>query len=181
MKPKVAAKDTDPNRRIHVQEKSVCLNCGAEIASNAKFCRNCGKEMSMTEELITADNVSKELLKSIFEAAFMDVSLDKDGDIVLKEGITMFVFPNKEKNLIKLVASFGLKPTASLLAKLECINKINKDYIMVSAFIVDDSLRCTYDFSLKGGLLTKAFVPQVKFFAQIVRSAVSDYGQDLLN
>ncbi|MCP3887488.1 MAG: YbjN domain-containing protein [Desulfobulbaceae bacterium] len=134
----------------------------------------------MSEELITVDNVSKEFLESIFSAAFMDVTHDNDGDIVVKDACSCIVMPSKESKKILLFCQFTFKPSASDNEKLVCANNINSEYMMVRAFVLGNILRFSYDIVLNGGITKKALVLIVKRFASIPHVAVEDHGQGLL-
>lgn len=135
----------------------------------------------MSNELVTADNVSRELLKSIFDAAYMTTSLDSDGDVVVKEQCNCIVLPDKEKRRIWLLTQYSFKPTATDTEKLMCVNKINMDYLIVRAVVVKNILRFSYDIVLDGdGITPKSLVLLIKRFCNIAPSAVQDYGQDIV-
>ncbi len=137
-------------------------------------------EQEMTPPLITAENVSVELLKQIFEAAFVDYSMTDKGDIRIKDQCTVLVFPRKEQRLIKLMTVFGFKASTSMLERLECANKINVEYIIVRASVVDDTLYFEHDLLLDGGLSPKGLVWSVKRFDGIPYPALREHGADLL-
>ena len=115
------------------------------------------------DELITADNVSKELLQSIFDAAFMETSIDGDGDLVVKNDFWTFVLPYKEARYINILTFFDFKPEATMSQRLDCANNINKDFVIARAAVMSNGkLFLSYDFSLDGGLSKKYFVLTVK-------------------
>jgi hypothetical protein len=136
----------------------------------------------MTDELITPENLSKELLKSTLDAALMDTSYDNEGDICVKEGIRCWVIPNaKFKDRIKLITIFGFEPGASQAQRLECANKINREYIVVKAYVgTNDSLVFEYDILVAGGITKKAFVLGVKRFCSIPRTAAVEHGTGII-
>lgn len=137
----------------------------------------------MPDEMITPENLSKELLKSVLEAAYLDVSYDKDGDIRVKDKVTCFVFPNEKwKDRVTLCAIFGFKAHATPAQRLECANRINSEYAILRAVVgKNDTLRFTYDVLLEGGGISrKAFVLVLKRFCSIPHDAVRDCGEDLI-
>jgi hypothetical protein len=136
----------------------------------------------MTDELITPDNLSKELLKSVLDAAFMETSFDSDGDLKVKEGVNCFVLPNEErKDRVQLMALFGFKPEASELLRLQAVNRINAEYIIVRAVVgKNDTLRFTWDIPIAGGITKKAFVLAVKRFCSIPHNSVADCASDVV-
>lgn len=137
----------------------------------------------MTDELITPENLSKEMLKSVLDAAFMETSYDKDGDLKVKDECNCFVFPNEEhKDRVQLFVMFGFKSGTSELQRLQAVNRINTEYIIVRAAISNnDVLRFTWDIPIAGGITKKAFVLAVKRFCSIPHDAVADCAGDVVN
>jgi len=135
----------------------------------------------MSEELITPEDLSKELLKSIFDAAFMDASYDEDGDLRVKEQVTCYVYPSERRDRIRLLAQFAFKSSVSQLERLECANRINDEYIIVKAAVgQNDRLRFIYDIPTAGGITKKALVLTLKRFCSIPHEAVREYGRELV-
>ena len=137
----------------------------------------------MTDELITQDNLSKELLKSVLDAAFMETSFDDDGDLKVKDEVSCFVFPNLErKDKVQLLAIFGFKSEASELQRLQAVNRINEKYIIVKAVAGNnDQLRFSWDIPIAGGITKKAFVIALKRFCSIPHDAVADCANDVVD
>ena len=79
----------------------------------------------MTPDLITPENLTNELLKSILDAAYMETSYDSDGDVKVREDVTCFlVVEAKRKNKIRLLTNFGFKPEASELSRLQAVKSM---------------------------------------------------------
>ena len=136
----------------------------------------------MLDELITENNLSKELLKGVLDAAFMNTSFDSDGDLMVKEDINCWVFASKEHGRITLLSLWGFKSGVSQSQRLECVNQINKDYIVVKAIVGDNnSFRFEYDIPVTGGITKKAFILALKRFCSIPRTAVAKYGANLVD
>jgi hypothetical protein len=135
----------------------------------------------MSEELITPENLSKELLKSVFDDAFLDAFYDQDGDLTVKDQVTCYVYPSEKRDRIRFVAQFGFKPATGLPERLECVNHINDEYIIVKASVgANDRLRFLYDIPTAGGITRKALVLTLKRFCSIPHEAVREYGGDLI-
>jgi len=136
----------------------------------------------MNEELITPENLSTELLKTIFEAAYMDVEIDEDGDLKVREECTVYIQPNKKyKNRIGLLCIFGFKNSSTDTEQFECINRINKKFIIVRAYATDKgNLYFEYDFLLEGGITRKTLVLGIKRFASIPRVAIKEFGDGII-
>lgn len=134
----------------------------------------------MTDNLVNAEKLSREQLRSIFDAAFMEYSLDSDGDIIVREGCSIFVLPDKERRRIRLLAQYGFKPTATLAQKLEAVNKMNAEYIIVRACAHENSLRFDYDVLLEVPISPKALILAIKRFAKIPNAALNDHALDIV-
>ncbi|WP_300668326.1 YbjN domain-containing protein [Desulfoluna sp.] len=135
----------------------------------------------MQSEMITADNLSPELLKSVFDSAFMEATMENGGDITVQEAVKVRVKVNERKNRIRFMSVFGFKENAKQAAQLECVNLINSEYIMVCASAEENLLFFRYDLGVVGGLTKKALVMAVKQFAEIPHQAVTDHGQELVD
>ncbi len=137
----------------------------------------------MSDELITPENVSKESLKSLFDAAFMEAGYDKDGDLFVQDRCKCFIFCDEEdqkKRVIRLRTYFRFEAGASDAQRLKCVNEINANYLIVCAVANDRVLMFKHDIPLDGGITKKAFVLLVKRFCSIPHDAVSDYGSDIV-
>jgi len=136
----------------------------------------------MTDELITPENLSKEMLKSVLDSAFMETSYDSDGDLKVRDRVNCFVLPNEErKDRVQLLALFGFKPEATELQRLQGVNRINAEYIIVRAVVgKNDLLRFTWDIPIAGGITKKAFVLAVKRFCAIPHEAIADCANEIV-
>jgi hypothetical protein len=134
----------------------------------------------MPVDLITPENVSVDLLKNVF-AAYMDTSFDEDGDLIVKGECQVYVTIIPDKSSIRLMTIFRISDESSLDARLEAVNKINNDYMIVKAHCSDNNkLIFTYYFMLAGGLTKKALIRGVKLFDSIPRAAIYDYAEDIV-
>lgn len=134
----------------------------------------------MSQELITADTVSRELLKAALDAAFLETAFDEEGTLFVQEQCKCFVNIDKDKRVICLRAYYGFTDRASEVQRLTCVNNINASYLFVRAVVHDHVLGFHYDISLDGGLTRKAFVLLLKRFCMIPLAAISDYGKDIV-
>jgi CheY-like chemotaxis protein len=133
---------------------------------------------SLRDELITPENLTKERLKAILESAYMDIAYDKDGDLKARDACVFFIFPRADR--IHMLALFSFKPESSREQRLEFVNHVNEQYIMVSAFTGQNNLlRFTYDLMVLGGVTPIAFVLVARRFASIPRQACADLGKEL--
>lgn len=136
----------------------------------------------MSQELITTDNLTSDLITSILDAAFIDYSFDGENDIRVEAEVNYFVLPNKDrKDRIQLMCLFGFKPDSSELERLQCVNKINQKYAVIRASSSpNNTLSITWDISVAGGISKKAFVLALKRFSGIPLDALRDCAAGLI-
>jgi hypothetical protein len=134
----------------------------------------------MATELVTPDNVSIELVREIFEQAYMDATLDEEKkQIRLREEVLARVFLSESKERIQVVAYYGIKEEAQRADRLELVNRINENYVLIRAGIDDDGdLWFDYCVLLKGGATKKAIVQAVRVFLMLVPKAVNECDED---
>jgi hypothetical protein len=131
-------------------------------------------------KMITRENLSKELLKSVLDDATFETSYDTDGDIVVSDQIRCFVLLRKDRGTIRLMTGFGFKDDAPPPARLEAVNKINIEYLLVRASVAGDVLYMDHDIVLNDGLSKRAFALTVKLFCSIPAAAVQEHASALV-
>ncbi len=131
-------------------------------------------------DMITTENVSKELVQAIFEAAFIDTEIDSDGDLIVKPTrFNCWIFVPDSKNFVRLFTGFRMNDDASQEAKLEFTNKVNDMYILVRAFLTRTG-RVQFDYYLPigEGLHPKTLILTARRFMDVVAEAVRDEDRD---
>lgn len=136
--------------------------------------------MNSSSELVTPETVSLESLRDLFDAAMMDATLDEDnGSIRLKEDIMCRVSLHESKERIGLIAFYGIKEDAQRIDRLELVNRINDQFLMIRACIEDDGDLCfDYTIVLKGGVTRKQIAHSARNFIKLVPKAVSECDED---
>ena len=136
----------------------------------------------MTNELITSENFSVEQLKTIFDDAYMDISVGEKGEIMVHDDVDCLVLINEQrKDLVRLMALFGFEPTVSEVDRLRTANRINDEYIVVRAIAgLNDTLQFDWHIPVSGGISKKSLVLTVKRFCSIPLVAIQDHAEDLV-
>jgi hypothetical protein len=130
---------------------------------------------------ITSETLSKEALKAIFDAAFMDNVYDDEGDLRVKDRVNCWVLPSERRDRIQLMAVFRFKSTATRLQRLEFVNAVNKQYILIKAVAGNnDSLLFYFDILVGDGISGKTLMTCFKRFCDIPHDAVADLGKDIV-
>jgi hypothetical protein len=134
----------------------------------------------MSAELLTPDDVTIEMIRDIYEQAYMDATLDEEKkQIRLREEVLARVFLSESKERIQIVAYYGIKEEAQRIDRLELVNRVNENYVMIRAGIDDDGdLWFDYCILLKGGMTRKAIVQATRVFLMLVPRAVNECDED---
>ena len=134
----------------------------------------------MSVELVTPDNVSIEMIRDVYEAAYMEVTLDDEKkQLRIREEVLARAFLSESKERLQLVAYYGVKDDAQRIDRLELVNRVNENYVLIRAGIDEDGdLWFDYTILLKGGVTKKAIVQATRVFLMLVPRAVNECDED---
>ena len=128
----------------------------------------------MPDELVTPETVSKDMLKTLFTDAYMDTSLDDDGDIVVKDSYRAWVMPAQDGIWIRLYSLFKSNPAATPEDKLAFVNRLNDELVILRAWVTESGgFGFEWYIPVEGGVTKKAIVFAVKRFHHLLQSAVN--------
>jgi hypothetical protein len=122
----------------------------------------------MADDLVTATNVSKEMLYALFEGAYMEVSYDSDGDVRVRDGYRCWLLLDDDNQDLRLFTFFRFKPESSMIDRIALANKCNEQYKLVRACTEDDRLVYDYTLPLAGGVTKHSIVVTTRRFLKIV-------------
>ena len=129
--------------------------------------------MSVEPEVVLPEAVSKEMLRALLDAAYMNVSLDSDGDVTVQDTFRFWVVPADSGKWIRIFSQFKGNPDAAMEAKLEYVNAVNRDLHLVRCYLRDTG-GFTFDeyVMVEGGTTRRAIVFAVRGFAALLQSAL---------
>lgn len=136
--------------------------------------------MAANSEFVSPENVSLELIRDVYDAAMMEVTLDEEKRFIrIKEDVVARCTLSESKERIQLIAYYGIKDEAQRIDRLELVNRINEQYVLIRAGIDDDGdLWFDYCLVLKGGVSKKHIVQATRVFLMLVPKAVSECDED---
>lgn len=134
----------------------------------------------MTADLITPDNVSTELLRSIFDSALFSTELDSDGDLHVRDGgIGAFVIPAKNNRHIHVASLFGAKDSSQMAQRYVFANRVNDQVIVVRTAVTNSGNFCfDHYIIIEGGVTPKNIVLATRGFLRIVENAIRQHDTD---
>jgi hypothetical protein len=135
----------------------------------------------MSDDLITPETASMEAFHEVYEQAFMDATLDEERKHIRlrEEGVVARAFLSESRERLQLYALYGIKDDAERLDRLELVNRINENFVLIRAGIDDDGdLWFDYCILVKGGVTRKAVVQATRTFLMLFPRAVNECDED---
>ena len=129
----------------------------------------------MSDEFIYPEGISVDSLKKLFEEAYMEVSVDTDGDLIVKDNYRCYLRPDPDGRLISIYAIFGASPDAADPAKIAYINKVNDQVKLIRASVSSNGkFFFDYYISVEGGVSRRSIVMSVRRFFSCLGSALRE-------
>lgn len=135
----------------------------------------------MSEEILQSSALSRQLLKSVLDAAYMKCSLDKDGDVLIEDKYRFFAFPSVERETIRFVAFFRSNSGSSLVQRHVYANKVANELVGIRVCVDDDGdFRFDYTMLTDGGVTKRQIVMTAKRFATLLQLALQEDKEKVL-
>jgi hypothetical protein len=133
------------------------------------------KEVRVPDDFIYPEGISADALKKLFEEAYMEVSVDTDGDVIVKDNYKCYLRPDPDGRLISFYAIFGAADGAADPDKLAYINRVNDQVKLIRASVsANGKFFFDYYFSVEGGVSKRAIVMSVRRFFSCLGSALRE-------
>lgn len=127
----------------------------------------------MLDELVYPQDISKEMLYLLLEGVYFECELDSDGDVLVYDPITCLVKPVTDNKQILLRTGFQTGSDATREEKLEVVNRINDEKLMIRAIVEkDDAISFDYFIPTDGGITKGNIVRSIRRFTALVRAIV---------
>jgi hypothetical protein len=129
----------------------------------------------VSDEFIYPEGISAEALKALFEEAYMEASIDTDGDLIVKDNYRCYLRPDADGRLISIYAIFGAAPDAAQADKLAYINRVNDQVKLIRASVsANGKFFFDYYLSVEGGVSKRSVVLTVRRFFSCLGSALRE-------
>jgi hypothetical protein len=129
----------------------------------------------VSDEFIYPEWINADALKKLFEEAYMEVSVDTDGDLIVKDNYRCYLRPDADGRLISIYAIFGAAPDAAEADKLAYINRVNDQVKMIRASVsANGKFFFDYYLSVEGGISKRSIVMSVRRFFSCLGSALRE-------
>lgn len=135
----------------------------------------------MADEIVHPKDISGKMLHSLFTSAYMDASLDSDGDLMIKEGFSFWVFPQADGRRIRLMGLFRANSSSSLSDRLVFVNRVNDELVLIRAYLRENgNFGFDYYIHVEGGITKRNIVIATKLFASLIGTAVRKDENDVV-
>jgi hypothetical protein len=129
----------------------------------------------VSDEFIYPEGINSDSLKKLFEEAYMEVSVDTDGDLIVKDNYRCYLRPDQDGRLISIYAIFSGNPASAEVDKLAYINRVNDQVKLIRASVsTNGKFFFDYYLSVEGGISKRAIVLAVRRFFSCLGSALRE-------
>ena len=134
----------------------------------------------MSADLIGPENATLETVRDILDAALMDVEIDEEnGFVIIDDEIVARAKLSDSRERLQLIACYRVREDVQRAERLELVNRINDQYVIVRAAMSDDDeLWIDYAVVLKGGTTAKNIAHATRMFLKVAEMAVKDCDED---
>jgi hypothetical protein len=133
------------------------------------------EESQVSEDLFLPEQVNSEALKKLFEEAYMETSIDKDGDVIVQDNYRCYLRPDQDGRLISVYAIFGTQESASMADKLAYVNRVNDQVKLIRASVSSNGkFFFDYYIAVEGGITKRSIVLGVRRFFSCLGSALKE-------
>ncbi len=128
----------------------------------------------MKDDLINKENLSQELLQSLFEQAFLDVRLNEDGDLYIQDRWKVWIDIDESGRYIAYRMYFALTEESTPEDRLDYVNSMNNDFILIKTVAHKDYVSFSYFLWVEGGVTTKNIIMAFRIFLSVVEQALAE-------
>jgi hypothetical protein len=127
--------------------------------------------------MLSENDVTTSNLRVLFNTAFLRCEVDRDGDLVIQdEGAVTYASVHEDRKYIRFFSLCKLRPEFSDAQKLNLVNTMNKEVMLVRFFAHDATrLVCDYWFSFDNGVSAYQIMSSYRWYRRVVTGAIQQY------
>jgi hypothetical protein len=130
------------------------------------------------------EEINPVLLRQLFRAAYLKAELDDDDDVrvTAENGVKVILSVDEDRKMLKYMAVFGFKEDAPEAEKLELLNLLNDQVVLVRfSSPRADALVADYYLLYEGGVAPFQVIHSLRWFTKVAIGALTEYDtSDLL-
>lgn len=127
------------------------------------------------QKMYTAEDVNSDLLKNIFENAYMDVLESQESFIKVKDIFTAYIDIDAQGRYISISSTYPLSDSTTEKDALELMNLLNKEIIQIKSYYSEstNNISYIYYFWIEGGFTDRSLVSAFKLYNQAIKLSIS--------
>jgi len=125
-------------------------------------------------QLISNANVSKDLVKSIFEGAYSDIKINEKGDMIVNDSWPIYIDIDDQKRYVTFSVYWQVNDSATDEDKLELLNTLSSGILCISSHFDETgkTIALKYDLWVEGGITYKNLIAAEKIFVKCLSLAL---------
>jgi hypothetical protein len=138
-------------------------------------------DKSSPDVIVLPAQLSRDWLFQLYSNAYFDVELDSDGDICIRDGFRIWVFPIREGEQIRFMSQFRANPMHELIDRLQYANRINDELHFIRCYVDrDGDIGFDSYLIVSGGVTRRNIVFATRAFIDHVRAALVKDDTDVI-
>jgi hypothetical protein len=130
--------------------------------------------LALRDEVVPPEAVTPDLLFTVFIDAYVEVDMDKEGDLAVREhGLLAWIQLVPEPPHIRYYAYIRYRGEPGEPALLEYVNDVNRDFPLRATVMDDADAICFEGFCyFAGGITRRSLVLHARRFLSVAREAI---------
>ena len=124
-------------------------------------------------EIISVENVNRDLLRAHFDQAYFNTGLDDKGSLFVQDKYKVYVDVGKKNQNITFSVYFNFNDDAANPDRRDLVDAINAGLMQLKAVLSDKVLTLEYDLWVEGGVLPKNVILAYRSYVSQVSAALT--------
>ncbi len=124
-------------------------------------------------ELISSENITRDLLRAHFDQAYFNTGLDDKGSLFVKDKFKIYIDVGKKKQNVTFSVYFNFQDGAVEADRKVLVEIINASLMQVKAVLSKNILTLEYDLWIEGGVQPKNIILAYRGFVSQISAALA--------
>ena len=135
----------------------------------------------MPDEIINPSDISRDFLFALFENAYMNVSIDADGDVRVEDTYGCWLFPLSKGRYIRLMGQFRSNPSTLVPERHGFANRVNDELKLIRAYVKENGgFGFDYYIVVEGGTTKRNIVNTTRTFLSLLEAVARLDTEDMM-
>ncbi len=125
----------------------------------------------MPDEIVHPSEISRDFLYALFQNAYMNVSIDADGDVRVEDTYGCWLFPLSNGRYIRLMGQFRSNPSTLIPERHAFANRVNDELKLIRAYLKENGgYGFDYYIVVEGGTTKRNIVNTTRTFLSLLEA-----------